>query len=68
MFMFMDRVKTTLLLRHDVYDRLVHEFGKRKMSDAVNSILFREVVKVKGLFGIDKGMKSFVREHKEREV
>ncbi|MBI4148604.1 hypothetical protein HY490_04905 [Candidatus Woesearchaeota archaeon] len=64
----MKTIKTTLLLREDVHERMKQQFGKRQMSEAVNSILFNELVKTKSLFGIDKGMKPFVREHKERTL
>lgn len=61
-------VKTTLLLRRDVYQTLVQEFGKRKISAAINELVLNEIVrpKVKSMFGVDKGMKPFVREHHDR--
>ncbi|MEK6853751.1 MAG: hypothetical protein AABX60_00310 [Nanoarchaeota archaeon] len=63
-----NRVKTTLLLRRDVYQTLVQEFGKRKLSTAINRLVLKELVKpkAKSMFGIDKGMKPFVREHHDR--
>lgn len=61
----METVKTTLLLRRDVHQQIVKMFGKRKVSEGVNELLFNELVKSgkKSMFGIDKGMKPFVREH-----
>lgn len=61
-------VKTTLLLRQDVYQTLVQEFGKRKLSSAINKLVLEKLVKpkTKSMFGIDKGMKPFVREHHDR--
>ena len=61
-------VKTTLLLRQDVYQTLIQEFGKRKLSNAINKLVLKELVKpkTKSMFGIDKGMKPFVREHHDR--
>ncbi len=64
MVMFMQ--KTTLMLREDVHE-ILKKIGKRKMSEKVNEILFKELVKgKKSMFGIDKGTKSFQREHKDR--
>lgn len=61
-------VKTTLLLRRDVYQTLVQVFGKRKLSSAINNLVLKELVKpqTKSMFGIDKGMRPFVREHHDR--
>ncbi len=61
-------IKTTLLLRQDVYQTLVQEFGKRKLSSAINTLVLKELVKpkTKSIFGIDKGMKPFIREHHDR--
>ncbi|MBI3037053.1 hypothetical protein HYY73_04890 [Candidatus Woesearchaeota archaeon] len=61
-------VKTTLLLRRDVYQAMVQVFGKRRLSSAVNELMFKELIKprTKDLFGVDKGMKPFVREHHDR--
>lgn len=55
--------RTTILLRPDVKGELEREFGKRKMSEAVNEILFQELVakkikKKKDLFGADKWLKK----------
>ena len=61
-------IRTTLLLRRDVYQTLVQEFGKRKLSGAINKLVLKELVKpkTKSMFGVDKGMKPFVREHHDR--
>lgn len=61
-------VKTTVLLRRDIYQVLVQSFGKRKISNAINKIVFDELIKrrTKSMFGASKGMKPFVREHRER--
>ena len=61
-------IKTTLLLRRDVYQAMIQVFGKRKLSRAVNELLFQKLIKprTKGMFGVDKGMKPFVREHYDR--
>ncbi len=64
----MQIVKTTLLLRKDVHQRIIARFGKKRISEGVNELLFRELVKTgkKELFGVDKGTKPFVREHHDR--
>lgn len=66
----MRMIKTTLLLRKDVHQRLVAEFGKRNLSEGVNEVLFRELIKTgqKSMFGADKGLrlKPFEREHHDR--
>ena len=64
----MQFVKTTILLRKDVHQRLAARFGKRKLSQGLNELLFREFVepKKKSMFGIDKGSTPFVREHHDR--
>jgi len=47
-------VKTTLLLKEEVYERLLKMAGKRKLSKAVNEILERELFKPrKSMFGAD---------------
>ena len=63
-------MKTTVLLRDDVYAALVNQFGKRGISKSVNEILFKEIVQHKKseLFGVDKNKKltPFVRERRNR--
>ena len=63
-----ESVKTTILLRKDVYQTLVQTFGKRKLSSTINRVIFDELIKPssKSMFGVDKGMKPFVREHHDR--
>lgn len=53
--------KTTVILRGDVKEALERKFGKRKMSEAINEILFRELVaskKKKDMFGSDKWLRK----------
>lgn len=63
-----ETVKTTVLLRRDIHQVLVQSFGKRKISDAINKLVFDELIKprTKSMFGVSKGMKPFVREHHDR--
>ncbi|MFQ5712218.1 MAG: hypothetical protein ACE5GD_10645 [Candidatus Geothermarchaeales archaeon] len=47
-------VKTTITLRDEVYEYLVKKFGRRKISEAVNSILVKSLFKPpKSMFGAD---------------
>jgi len=47
-------VKTTITLRDEVYEYLIKKFGRRKMSEAVNQVLMKQLFKpVKSMFGID---------------
>jgi len=47
-------VKTTLLLKEEVYERLIKKAGRRRMSQAVNEILEKELFKSKrSMFGAD---------------
>lgn len=64
----MQVVKTTLLLRKDVHQRIIARFGRKRVSEGVNELLFRELVKAgrKDMFGVDKNTKPFVREHHDR--
>ncbi|KHO49344.1 MAG: hypothetical protein QT01_C0005G0003 [archaeon GW2011_AR6] len=53
--------KTTVILRGDVKEALEREFGKRKMSEAINEILFEKLIatkKKKGMFGADKWLRK----------
>lgn len=66
--MVMSMVKTTVLLRDDVYSLIISEFGKRELSNTINKILsekfFRE--KKDDCFGLLAGkMAPFEREHEE---
>ncbi|MEK6837855.1 MAG: hypothetical protein AABX69_04330 [Nanoarchaeota archaeon] len=62
-----EAVKTTVLLRKDVYHAVVQSFGKRKLSSTINNLLFEQLIKPRrSMFGVSKGMKPFVREHHDR--
>lgn len=64
--------KTTIMLREDIKQAIEREFGKRKISEIINELLFREFVarKSKNMFGVDKWLTSKkieeVREHHDR--
>ncbi|MEM3070849.1 MAG: hypothetical protein QW638_08160 [Candidatus Bathyarchaeia archaeon] len=47
-------VKTTITLRDEVYEYLIRKFGKRRISEAVNEVLMKELFRpVKSMFGVD---------------
>ena len=47
-------VKTTVILRDEVYEYLVKKFGKRKISEAINQVLMKHLFKSpKSMFGVD---------------
>ena len=60
--------KTTVLLRDDLYDILVAEAGKRKISERINEILAEHLLKErKSLFGTMRKVDvRDLRDHRER--
>lgn len=47
-------VKTTIILRDEVYEYLIRKFGRRKISEAVNQALMKQMFRpVKSMFGAD---------------
>jgi len=47
-------VKTTITLRDEVYEYLIKKFGRRKISQAVNQALMKQLFKpTKSMFGAD---------------
>jgi predicted CopG family antitoxin len=47
-------VKTTITLRDEVYEYLIKKFGRRKISQAVNEVLMKNLFKpTKSMFGVD---------------
>lgn len=47
-------MKTTVTLKDEIYEYLIKKFGRRKISEAVNQALMKELFKpVKSLFGVD---------------
>ncbi len=49
-------MKTTVVLRDDVYQMLIMNFGKRNISNTINEVLVKYLMKKdeKDLFGADK--------------
>ena len=47
-------MKTTIILRDEVYEYLIRTFGRRKISKAVNQALMKQFFKpVESMFGVD---------------
>jgi len=47
-------VKTTIMLREELYEYLTKRFGRRRISEAINQALMKQFFKpVKGMFGVD---------------
>ena len=51
--MYISMHKTTIVLREDVRDVVEKEFGKHKLSEVINELLFKELIekKQKEMFG-----------------
>ncbi len=62
-------VKTTVLLRDDLYQLIVSQFGKRELSTTINKILSEKLFREKkdDCFGLLAGkITPFEREHEDR--
>jgi len=47
-------VKTTILLKDEIYEYLLKKFGRRRISETINEALMKQLFKsVKGMFGVD---------------
>jgi len=47
-------VKTTIILKDEIYEYLIKKFGRRKISETVNQALMEQLFKpAKSMFGID---------------
>jgi predicted CopG family antitoxin len=47
-------VKTTVTLKDEIYEYLIKKFGRRKISEAINQALMKQLFKpLKGMFGVD---------------
>jgi predicted CopG family antitoxin len=59
-------MKTTIVLRDDLYSLLVRVYGPRGISKAINTFISEKLLrKKKSMFGADSTLKSFVREEDE---
>ena len=47
-------VKTTIILRDEIYEQLTKKYGRRKISEVINQALMKQLFKpVKSMFGVD---------------
>ncbi|MEE8403177.1 MAG: hypothetical protein V3R93_05445 [Candidatus Hydrothermarchaeaceae archaeon] len=62
-------VKTTVILRDDLYEILVRKHGSRKISETVNKALEKLLLKrKKSMFGVDPWLNTDgLRDEKEHE-
>ena len=66
-------LRTTIMLREDLYNSLIRIFGKRNLSKGINEYLLEHMFKEKkkkSMFGADKwlqktGWKKTLRDHSE---
>ncbi|MEM2922686.1 MAG: hypothetical protein QXF26_10285 [Candidatus Bathyarchaeia archaeon] len=48
-------VKTTVILEDEIYEYLIKEYGRRRISEAINKALLKELFRpVKSMFGADR--------------
>jgi hypothetical protein len=60
-------MKTTVLLREDIYEILKTKYGPRGISDAINAILAEALLKGGGMFGtMPKTSLKNLRDHRDR--
>ncbi len=62
-------VKTTVILRDDLYDLIVKKHGRRKISEVVNEALEKRLLKPKkSMFGLDPWLTTKnLRDEEEHE-
>ncbi|MBI5254068.1 MAG: hypothetical protein HY930_06735 [Euryarchaeota archaeon] len=62
-------VKTTVILRNDLYDLLVKKHGRRKISETINEALEKKLLKPKkSMFGADPWLNTKnLRDEEEHE-
>jgi len=47
-------VKTTVVLRDEIYEYLIKKVGRRRISEAINQVLLRQLTEsVKSMYGAD---------------
>jgi hypothetical protein len=60
-------MKTTVLLRQDIYEILKEKYGPRGISEAINAILAEALLKGEGMFGtMQKTSLRDLRDHRDR--
>jgi len=59
-------MKTTVLLREDIYEILKKRYGPRGISEAINAILAEALFKGEGMFGtMQKTSLKDLRDHRD---
>lgn len=66
-------LKTTVLLREDVYEYLLNSYGKRRISKGINEYLIEHIKeKQRDMFGVDKWLQKAgtkdLRDHHEHNL
>jgi len=47
-------VKTTIILKDEIYEYLIKKFGRRRISETINEALMNHLFRsVEGMFGVD---------------
>lgn len=60
-------MKTTVLLREDLYEILKRKYGPRGLSEAINAILAENLLKGESMFGtMPKASLKDLRDHRDR--
>jgi hypothetical protein len=60
-------MKTTVLLREDIYEILKKKYGPRGISEAINTILAEALLKGEGMFDtMQKTSLKDLRDHRDR--
>lgn len=60
-------MKTTVLLREDLYEILKKRYGPRGISEAINAILAEALLKGEGMFGtMQRTSLKDLRDHRDR--
>ncbi|MBU2617950.1 MAG: hypothetical protein KKI07_04660 [Euryarchaeota archaeon] len=62
-------VKTTVILKDEIHEILVERFGRRKISETINKILEKNLLRTKkSMFGVDPWLTTEgLRDEREHE-
>ena len=69
---FSDAMRTTVEIQDHIYERIVRDAGKRRISETINSILASHYRKKKSMFGADpwlrKARRDDLRDEDDRDI
>jgi hypothetical protein len=69
---FSDAMRTTVELQDNIYERIVRDAGKRRISETINAILASHYRKKKSKFGADpwlrKARRDDLRDEYDRDI